>query len=36
MRMQFVTYGDLFTFTLVIVGIIDIVFTILAFAHKKK
>jgi len=33
--MQYVTYGDLFTFAMVIVGIISLIFTILAFMHKK-
>lgn len=33
--MQYVTYGDMFTFAMVIVGIIGLVFTILIFAHKK-
>ncbi len=33
--MQYVTYGDLFTFTIVIVGILSLVFTILTFTHKE-
>ena len=33
--MQYVTYGDLFTFAIVIVGILGLVFTILNFTHKK-
>ena len=33
--MQYVTYGDLFSFVIVIVGIISLIFTILAFTHKK-
>lgn len=37
--MQYVTYGDMFTFTIAIVGIIGLVFTTLTFiylfTHKK-
>ena len=33
--MQYVTYGDMFTFVIVIVGVLSLVFTILAFTHKK-
>ncbi len=33
--MQYVTYSDMFTFAVVIVGIISLIFTILAFTHKK-
>ncbi len=33
--MQYVTYGDMFTFAIVIVGILSLVFTILTFTHKK-
>lgn len=33
--MQYVTYGDMFTFVMVIVGILSLVITILTFMHKK-
>lgn len=33
--MQYVTYGELFSFVMVIVGIISLIFAILAFTHKK-
>ena len=33
--MQYVTYSDLFTFAIVIVGVLGLVFTILTFTHKK-
>lgn len=32
---QYVTYGELLTFTMLIVGIITLVFTILMLTHKK-
>ena len=32
---QYVTYSDMFTFAMVIIGILSLVFTILTFAHKK-
>ena len=35
MRMQYVTYSDLFQFTLVIIGIISVAVS-LHFEHKKK
>ena len=33
--MHYVTYSDMFTFAIVIVGILSLVFTILTFLHKK-
>ena len=33
--MQYVTYSELLSFAMLIVGIITLVFTILMFAHKK-
>ena len=33
--MQYVTFEDMFTYSLVIVGIITLIFTILMFTHKK-
>ena len=32
---MYVTYSDLFSFAIVILGILSIVFTILTFIHKK-
>ena len=33
--MQYVTYSDMFTFVIVMLGIVSLVFTILTFTHKK-
>ena len=33
--MQYVTYGDMFAYSMVIIGIVSLVFTILIFLHKK-
>ena len=33
--MRYVTFGDMFTFVIVIVGVLGLVFTILTFMHKK-
>ena len=34
--MQHVTYDELFTFTLVIIGIVGLVLQALTYAHNKK
>ena len=32
---QYVTYSDMFTFAMMIIGILSLVFAILTFKHKK-
>ncbi|GEM_PF-2316322 len=33
--MQYVTYSELISFAMLIVGIITLIFTVLMFTHKK-
>ena len=35
MQQYIITYSDLFSITMVIIGIISLIFTILTFTHKK-